>query len=291
MNLKKRVLNWLNKGFPQNYIIRKPLIGSLILMVITFLFILFYKPFRMHPSRIFNFPLTMAIYTFSMALPVLIMASLFKKIRYFSSENEWNVLKEIIASFSVLSIMGLAVYFAGFIMEPPSDRWNLRTFFNSYFIAFMLGLVPVGFFFMLNFRYLVEQETEKKYREKKPVDTPQSGTNIRITSTLKKEELTLDPQQILFAESEGNYVIFHVNANSRIQKKTIRNSITNIEEQLKEFPFLMRVHRAYIINLNQVISQKGNTLGYRVRLNGTDAIVIVSRQNAREFDIRIRELQ
>jgi len=291
MTLMSSIKSWLEKGFPQNFIIRKPLFGTMILLIISFTFILLYKPFNFHPSRSFSLAFTMVLYSLAMALPVLMVASILKKIRFFSNANEWNVLKEIIASLSVLCTMGLAIYFAGFIIEVRASRWNWPTFFSSFVYAVLLGIVPVGFFFVLNFRYLLEKEIEKSFRKRNLSSDDHKDLKIQINSTLKKESLVINPYHILYAESDGNYVVFHILDNGKVIRKTIRNSISSIEEQLSPYPFLFRTHRAFIVNLNLVASQKGNTLGYRLRINGVDSIIPVSRQNTQNFDARIRQIK
>ena len=112
---------------------------------------------------------------------------------------------------------------------------------------------------------------------------------IRIASQLNKEELSFYPSQFIYAEADGNYVVFYLNINNQIQKKIIRNSINTIAQQLSSIPYLIRTHRGFIVNVKQVISQKGNTLGYRLKLGGIDDIIPVSRQNAKEFDQLLRQ--
>jgi hypothetical protein len=60
---------------------------------------------------------------------------------------------------------------------------------------------------------------------------------IQISSQLKKEELSFYPGQFLYAESDGNYVVFYLNRNNLIKKEIIRNSINNIEQQLSDIPY------------------------------------------------------
>jgi DNA-binding LytR/AlgR family response regulator len=67
----------------------------------------------------------------------------------------------------------------------------------------------------------------------------------------------------------------------KVQKKVIRNSITDVEQQLAHIPYLARTHRAFIVNLKKIKSKKGNSLGYRLRLQGTEAEIPVSRNNTR----------
>ena len=107
---------------------------------------------------------------------------------------------------------------------------------------------------------------------------------IQISSKLKKEELSFYPNQFMYALSEGNYVDFYLNRNNQIQKETIRNSISNIEQQFSNIPYFIRTHRAYIVNLKKVINKQGNTLGYRLKLDGTSFEIPVSRQKAKAFD-------
>jgi DNA-binding LytR/AlgR family response regulator len=111
---------------------------------------------------------------------------------------------------------------------------------------------------------------------------------IHIESQLKKEDVSFYPGQLIYAESDGNYVVFYLDIDDRLQKKSVRNSITNIEGQLSSIPYLMRIHRAFIVNLRKVTVKKGNSLGYRLKLSGTDAEIPVSRQNTIAFDKNIR---
>jgi DNA-binding LytR/AlgR family response regulator len=114
---------------------------------------------------------------------------------------------------------------------------------------------------------------------------------IRIVSKLKKEELEFFPGQLLYAESDGNYVIFHLTIDNHVKTRVIRNSINNIEQQLSSVPYFIRTHRAFIVNIHMVSSQKGNTLGYRLKLSSVDIEIPVSRQKTREFDQLLKKFR
>jgi DNA-binding LytR/AlgR family response regulator len=108
--------------------------------------------------------------------------------------------------------------------------------------------------------------------------------NIEIISKLKKEQLSFNPGQLLYATSDGNYVLFYLNRNNKIEKEIIRNSISDIEQQLSHIPYFMRTHRAFIVNVKEVRMQKGNTLGYRLKLFGIDTEIPVSRSYTQPFN-------
>jgi hypothetical protein len=243
-----------------------------------------------HEAWLFSFESAMAIYLAALAVPLFFIITGLKKIRYFSNPDEWNILKEFTATVIILLCMGVVIYFMGFLMEKPGQRWNPGTVADSVIHVFLLGMIPFLFFTATNYRHLFAAELVRNFNPDAGSSPPEQPEEmIRIGSQLKKEELSFLPVQFVYAESDGNYVIFYLHINSGIQKKIIRNSIGNIEQQLSAYPFLMRTHRAFIVNVKQVSSQKGNTLGYRLELNGIDAPIPVSRQKTHDFDLLLKQ--
>jgi hypothetical protein len=280
-----KIITWLNKKYPQNILIKNPLIGSIIFLVSCVCFILIYKPFQLHASRYFNYEMTVAIYFTIVGITLFGFVRLLKCIRFFSDPNDWTIMKELFSIVISLLCMGLTIYFSGFIMENPGNRWNLSTFFNSLIIASLIGIIPLLFFTIINYRYMFVTDILKNFStEMNSLTYEKSEELVRIGSQLKKEELEFYPGQFIYAESDGNYIVFHLNIDSHVRKRVIRNSISNIEQQLSVIPFFFRTHRAFIINVKKVSSQKGNTLGYRLKLTGIDTEIPVSRQKAHDFN-------
>ena len=210
---------------------------------------------------------------------------LLKTIKYFSNSNDWNVLKELLSVFIVLFCLGIAVYFLGFFIEPSGQRWNVSTFLNSFKGAFLAGIFPLTFFTAINYRFLFWQSVNyhNDNNETKVSENQPQENLIQISSQLKKEELSFYPSQFMYAESDGNYVVFYLN-NDMIKKEIIRNSINNIEQQLSEIPYFLRTHRAFIVNLRKVSSKQGNSLGYMIKLSDNESKIPVSRKNTRIFN-------
>lgn len=278
------VLDVLNKKYPQNYLVRSPLIGSLILMAYCPIFALLYTPLQTHASHNFGYTATMAIYFSVATLFAFLLIVALKNISYYSKEKEWTFFKELTIVFFALSMMGIIVYLTGFMMETQSSRWNLQTLWGSYRIAFLFGIIPFAFFTFSNYRYLFVLEIIEDYVAKDDTSQNESEEKIRINSQLKKEELAFYPNQLIYAEADGNYVNFYLDDGEKKRKETIRNSISGIELQLAETKYIVRTHRAFIVNLKKIRSKKGNALGYRLKLHGTDAEIPVSRQKVASFD-------
>jgi hypothetical protein len=285
--MKSKIHIWLNNRYPQNYILKNPYFGSALYLLICLIFLVTYRPLRMHASLSFSFLITMAIYFLASAIGVFILIQALKFIPYFSNKQEWNITKELLSIFLVLTGAGIALYLMGFLMEEPADRWNLATFIDSCKYAFLIGIIPFGFFTLINYRYLMYKEISLDY--KSDLTAPENAAAkredlIKIISRLKKEELSFYPHQLLFAESDGNYVVFHLIVDQKYHKESIRNSLNEIEKHLSHVPYFTRIHRAFIVNVRKVRTKRGNALGYKLRLYGTEAEIPVSRQNVHAFD-------
>ena len=277
----------INSRFPQNFIIRKPLPGAGILFVFVLSFALLYRPLDFHASQHFSYEVTMLLYSLSAAISAWITIFFIKRISYFSNTRPWTLMKELISIYLVLQIMGITVFLMAFALEAPpvKSRWNFTTFIDSCLHTFMVGILPFAFYSIMGFRNrpgkimpTVESEINEAKEEQK----------VHINSSLKKESLSFLPGEFLYAESDGNYVIFYFNRDHKSWKSSIRNSISNIEKQLSPYPGFLRCHRAFIVNMDKVKTRKGNAAGYQLSLFGTDSRVPVSRQKVNEFDRKFK---
>jgi LytTr DNA-binding domain len=280
------IFKWLKIKYPQNYIIKNPFAGTLIIALIVFVFMVLYKPFHTHAARALSYEVTMALYSLLSGVFLFLFVKILKSVRYFSDSKDWTIFKELLSVFIVLFILGVAIYLLGFFIESSGQRWNIPTFFNSVGSAFLTGIIPLVFFTIVNYRYLFPESID--YYEGnisitgKEIQPPENL--IQINSQLKKEELSFYPDEFIYAESDGNYVVFYLNKDNVIKKEIIRNSINNIERQLSGIPYFLRIHRAFIVNLKKVRSKQGNTLGYLIKLAGPEYKIPVSRTNTRIFN-------
>jgi len=278
------IYKWLNRKYPQNFIIKHAVVGSVVCLVFCLGFLLIYRPLGTHESRILSYGSTMAIYCFILAVSVLVMIRILRSINYFSDMEEWTVLKECLSILFIVVGMGVFIYFVGFLVEEPSQRWNFSTFFDSCKSAFLIGIIPFLFFTLMNSRYFYSYNVRSESKRNAEPEAEQPEKMIQIDSKLKKEKLNFYPNQFLYATSEGNYVVFYLYRDNKVQKEIIRNSISNIEEQLSQFPFVIRTHRAFIVNIQKVYLKKGNALGYQLKLSNIETEIPVSRPNIHSFD-------
>lgn len=285
--MNPKSLAWLNVKYPQNYIIRKPLIGTLLVVAFCYLFTMLYRPGNTHSSDPFNYEVTMALYA-SMLMPLLyIMIRVYKLLPMFSNKSDWTFKKEVGFGLILFFTLGVWNYFVGFIMENPVGRWNLYTFFDSVKSTLTVGILPYSLFTIQNSIYLFHT---KKVTLSDSEPENRTKSIVHINSKLKKGHLSFDPESFLYAESDGNYVNFYLRKNDKIEREIVRNSIADIESQLTNVPFLSRTHRAFIVNLKMVMNKKGNSSGYRLHINGVEKELPVSRKYVAEIDQAMENL-
>jgi DNA-binding LytR/AlgR family response regulator len=282
-----KAIIWL-KDYPQNYLIKKPIAGALVLAFFCFVMLMIYKPISNQGISNLPYVQTMAVYCLSAGLAAYFAIRLFKKIKWFSIVKAWNLAKEIVFIVLIMAVLGIVIYLLAFLLEPPSDRWNLATFFDSFKYAFFTGIIPFAFFTASNYQslFITRISVIEDSKEKMPLEN-----KIQIRSKLKKEELTFYPSQLIYAESDGNYVVFHLQVNGKIKEEMIRNSMNEVERQLSGFPQFFRTHRAFMVNLKKVVKKAGNSSGYKLKLDNSTFEVPVSRQNTKSFDENRKKVQ
>jgi len=279
--MSNRLLKLINTKYPQNYILRNPIPGGLFVGVFCFAFTVLYHPNFTHAKPL-SHTATMAIYCFSIALLLMPLIKLLKRIPFFSAKQEWTFLKEILIEAILVFVMGVYVFLLGYLVEYPSDRSNLDSFLDSVGNTFLIGVLPYLFFSVQSYKHLLPGPIQEKNKDRLIKKTGE--LKIEINSKLKKDNLSFLPHEFLYAESNGNYVSFYLNRNDKICKKTIRNSISNVEVQLSDIEYFVRTHRAFIVNVRKVSKKHGNASGYRLTLQGAAVEIPVSRLNIANFD-------
>jgi hypothetical protein len=279
----KELQTRFTKPFPQNFLLKKPVAGAAVIALFNFVFVMIYQPAQTHPGYFLSYEMTMAAYCAGVGFAAFLAIYLMKIARFFSNHEEWNFIKELISIFIVVFAMGTAVYFMAFLIEEPADRWNLETLSSSYIGTFLIAGIPLYLFTAININQLFQTKLTHSQKDQKPAENGAGEELIIINTPLKKEELSFYPSEFLYAESEGNYVNFYLHRESEIRKKVVRCSISGVEEQLSDFPFLLRTHRAFIVNLKKVEEANGNALGFRLKIQRVQGEIPVSRRHTGTF--------
>ena len=90
-------------------------------------------------------------------------------------------------------------------------------------------------------------------------------------------ELRILPSQILYVEAMANYAdIWYLDQDTPTHK-LLRITLKEIKESLDNIPFMVQCHRAFIVNLNFVVTMTNRSNGYQLQIFGTEKQIPVSR--------------
>ncbi|MCE7996468.1 MAG: LytTR family transcriptional regulator [Roseivirga sp.] len=118
-----------------------------------------------------------------------------------------------------------------------------------------------------------------KQLETRKVDSTESSV-ITFVSEKGKPEFRLDPNEIIYLKSEGNYVeIFYVNDQREQKKELLRNRLKAVEALLPQDRFF-QCHRSYFVNTDRISRVNRGGRDYEISMKGSDKSVPVSRTRA-----------
>ena len=259
------------------------------LLVFFILYVL--QPFgisRMEGNKLFVLAGYAVVSSAMLAVAVYVFPALFPA---WYREERWTVGKEILSTLllCVLITLGNWCYTAGvFGLEL-----NLRLLAVCLLWMVVIGPFPIVLFVMWNRNLQLSHNLQEAVAmnarlaervQAEAVSEPRSAA-ARGEVLLEggtRESLALDPARLLYAESEGNYVrLRYLDAGSgKTAVKLLRLTLKQAEDAFGDYPYIIRCHRAYLVNLHRVAQVSGNAQGYRLHLEGCGTEVPVSRSYA-----------
>jgi hypothetical protein len=223
-----------------------------------------------------------AITTANCLLYLLGFPAVFK--RYFKEEG-WTVGKEIfwigvmLLSISISNFTACIFLFKSSVIE---ELGVLNILFEAILDTFFIGMIPTTVIVLLNQLRLAKKHShsEKIERELR-LKNSEGGRFIRLTGENVKEQLEIELCDFFYAQADGNYVEVRYQNEEGMQKRVMRSTLKNFEDQLTDFSAVKRVHRKYLANLHTVIKVAGNAQGYKLHYPASEKVVPVSRKNSK----------
>lgn len=128
-------------------------------------------------------------------------------------------------------------------------------------------------------------EKEKIQKQYSKNEEDYQDLSIDFVSGVNGGKLSFILGEILFIKSANNYVEVHYLNEDQIEKKLVRNTLTNIELQIKPYTGLIRCHRTCIINTHYIEELNGNCNNHTLTIRGYHEQIPVSRR----YYLRVEE--
>ena len=148
----------------------------------------------------------------------------------------------------------------------PANHLSWSNFFETLLIiAFCSFAIGLYWRFKFRSRYLAEELEETKLLNEqlkaiKPSPVSPDSAYITLSGTTS-ETVTLKVSDLLYIEAIGNYVkVYHLR-DGAVRADMLRATSKQMEEELHDYPMIVRCHRAFLVNLGQIekiISKSGS---------------------------------
>ena len=92
-------------------------------------------------------------------------------------------------------------------------------------------------------------------------------------------DFSIIPSSIIYVESVGNYSNVYYIDNEQISSRTLRSTIKQLKEELRDYSFIVQCHRAFLVNLMYVESLEGTNNRFFINLFSFDKKIPLSRSN------------
>ncbi|MCF8298499.1 MAG: LytTR family transcriptional regulator [Saprospiraceae bacterium] len=278
-------LNFLNKPYPFNDDLKHNAKIIFIISVGILGFLLLFQPIdvsSLSNKEILYLVTGLAASTFlSLSLNLLILPSFLPNL---FRNLHWKIWKEILWNLWILiTITGINFLFYTKLFGL------LELDFNTIVSFVLIAVLPVTVLITINQDRLLRanlksaNKLNQKLTENKNIDEK----IVFFESEYKKDDLSIKVNSLLFIKSASNYIEVYYTDKGVIKNQMVRCSLLKAEENLKEYDFIIRCHRTYIINTKHIDKVEGNSQGYKLYFDKVDFPVTVSQKYIVDFQNKI----
>lgn len=275
--------NVFNKPYPFNDDPKQNTIVIFFISIGVFVFLWLFQPFEISTLPVkqkYYLMVGFAFITFlSLSLNLLFIPSLLPK--KFSS-TVWSIKKEILWNSWILFTILVGFFFY--------TNWLGTMKFNFYTVIKLVltATLPITVLIIINHNRMLRShlkladELNKKLKEHK-----QSQEKIiHFTSDYQKDSLAIKVNALLFIRSANNYIEVFWKDGEVIRNQMVRCSMTTAEDIVKEYKFIFKCHRSFIVNIYYIERFEGNSQGYKLFFENVSFPIPVSKNSA----TRLKEL-
>ncbi len=246
----------------------------------VFIFILFFQPFpldRLNNSNILVFVTGLAaIVLFFLAL-VRVIIPVF--LNWQKKTDPGPAMPAYLSSFLILTLTSIAFPFYLHYVGSVTI-----TFLIMFKVVILCSAPAVALWLYDRITDLNHQIgsliIEKKIIQKKIEKYEEDFLNkpVEFISESSSEKLTLTLADVVLIKSADNYVEIIFQEDNHLKKKLIRNTLKNVENQIRVYSNFIRCHRTCIVNTHHVEKLEKSYHNHWITVKGLEEPIPVSRQ-------------
>lgn len=288
------ILSFLNKPFPRTLSSKRNITTNFFIGCFVAFFLIVFQPFNISEwqtnhkiAKLLGFGLVSFLVPFVFnSLTEFIFS---KK----TLEDDWKVWHEILIILALLFFIAFGNLGYSYFLRITTI--SLISFFNTLIATILLGIFPISLHVILKHNSLLRKNNTEAslvnsklsdFANEMLQDNPPKIKNgeaeipivqkIILTAENEKDKIELLGEQLLYIESVDNYCSIVYTENGKIKKQLLRSSLKRLESQLVH-EHILRCHRTFVVNLENVKNVEGNAAGYKLNFFDSIYSVPVSR--------------
>lgn len=207
-----------------------------------------------------------------------------------------NILNITLLIFLIGILNGLAQLLYTYIYSGViPDHWE-KTLQGLFIATLLVSPIPILVSVIMmqnqNLKANLKEARELNIRLSTKATHSEARSDIQelILSGSTKESVKFQSDDLLYLEACGNYVKVYYRCEGSVKHKLLRTTIKQMEEATQAYPFVIRCHRAFLVNVRQVVFVDGNSQGYKLAFSGLTEEIPVSRAYTKEIKSYLEQL-
>jgi len=278
--MKNKTSKYLSQPAPVN---EKPWLSVLLCVAIVIFILAIFEPFNFKLNSLGQVWVLVGFALVTMLVTSIAFVLFPKIFTRFYNPDKWTIGRSLLNNALFLIIMGIGVVcYDYFIIMKQLPEYFPMGFLIDLFAVLTIGIVPLSIITIITQNSALKRnlnsskEINQILSERINPSSTKEDDLISLSGSTK-EAINIDPEDILYIESEGNYVNVHYRQGDKIIYKQLRSTIKQMEESLQNHSMFIRCHRAFIVNINHISSAQGNAQGYQLTLSNVHQEIPVSR--------------
>lgn len=252
----------LRQSVPEYLITKKNTIIQIAFTTIfAYIFINIYRPFGYDNwYKINELQLMIASAIVVVAGMIVIVLS---RLLFFQLKKSHEITFAVYIWFIVAEIFFLGVFYTSLeILILHDERTPLLLLFNAIQNTALILLIP----YTLSILYFSWTDIKKRMDQVSHQFRDSPDDFIPFKDEKGNLKITIKSIDVLFLESNDNYVNIHYNDNGKRKVYMIRNSLKQFETDLKDYP-IWRAHRKFSVNIKNIKMMKKERKGFELIVN------------------------
>ena len=187
--------------------------------------------------------------------------------------------------FTIIFLIGLSNFLARELLINNDENFSFVYLIEEVSHTLLVSIFPTIILTLINFSILLKRNQQGASQLLKLLQHPHRFSNdiVTIKSPITQDAIDLQIDELMFVSAQGNYLDIFVYHDLEVKRHIKRIPLKYLESHLQAFPYIIRTHRSFLVNLKYINAIEGNAMGYSLSMHKTDLVVPVSRSRVDFF--------